>query len=221
MKNENITGGFKKLKQDLAGMTFKQKLEHLWTYYRSWVIVACAIVILISIFATSMINLSTKTVASGVCINVPLADGAEEFIKSGLETLKTGNGREKVYFQVDYTDPDDGESIIYMVQNMNSLVASKDLDFLILDQESLGRLATQSIFINPKEIFSQEELNGMTLITIDGSEEQAAIDISDWPIVKQNGDNPKQYYFAVIGNTPRPEAVKTALKLLQLYGAEE
>ena len=26
--------GFAKLKHDLKGMTFKEKAEHLWTYYR-------------------------------------------------------------------------------------------------------------------------------------------------------------------------------------------
>ena len=225
MKNENITGGFKKLKQDLAGMSFKEKAEHIWTYYRSWVIVAIAVVMLISIFATSFINLTTKTVSAGVCINVPLADGAEAYLRSGLEEqLVTGKGRERVYFKLDYTDSADVQNNLNIVESMQSLVASKDLDYIILDDAALALLGTQDIFMNLEEFFTPEELQGLEICTItragQAEELPILIDITQWPVVKQNDQSTNHYYFTVIGNTPRPDAVRTALKLLQLYGAE-
>ena len=44
-----ITGGMKKLKADLKNMTWKQRWEHLWTYYRWVIIVAVMAVMIISV----------------------------------------------------------------------------------------------------------------------------------------------------------------------------
>lgn len=221
MKNENITGGFKKLKQDLAGMTFKEKAEHIWTYYRSWVIVAIAIVMLISIVSGSLVEISTKTVSAGICINVPLADGAEDHLNSGLEALKTGKGRERVYFKLDYTDAADMGNNINIVESVQALVASKDLDYIIMDDAALSLLGTQDIFMNLEEFFTPEERESLTIGTIqrEGQTEAlpALVEITDWPSVKQVAGSDNHYYFAVIGNTPRAESVKTALQLLKNY----
>lgn len=223
MKNETITGGFQKLKADLAGMTLKEKAEHIWTYYRSWVIVAVAVLMLISIVCSSFINLSTKTACAGLGINVSLTVGAEDAVRTQLEdALITGNGREQVSFHLNYTDPDSTENNYYLSQNIGALVATKDLDFLLLDEEALNLVIPLDIFMNLQEFFTPEELEELSLVGVrmtEGGEDMPyLLDITDWPVVKKNANSDKKYFFAVVGNTPRPEAVKTALNLLKNYG---
>lgn len=224
MKNENITGGLKKLKQDLAGMSFQEKAEHIWTYYRSWVIVAVAILMLISIFASSFINLSTQTLVAGASINVGLPEDAQNYMGKELEALlKDGNGRQAVYFESAYIDVEgDPQNTYYLVQNMFSLMASKDLDYVLVDEEAMGLLLSQNPYMDLREVFTEEEMKDLKIEyvkTAEGGESiPALVDITDWNIVKKSADSEKKYFFAVILNTPRLDAVKTAFAHLQAYG---
>ena len=193
MKNENITGGFSKLKQDLAGMTFKEKAEHIWTYYRSWVIVAVAILMLISIFVSSFINLTTTTLVTGASLNVTFQEDAKDYMTGELKSLlATGNGREEAYFEIGYTT-DSVEENYYLQQNMHALIASKDLDFVIVDQTGMDLLLSVDPFMDLREVFTPEELEAFSVHNVQISETAEAvpslIDISQWPIVKNAGNS--------------------------------
>lgn len=224
MKNENITGGFQKLKADLAGMTFREKAEHIWTYYRSWVIVAAAILVVLSILGSSFINLSTQTLLSGVSINVNFQDDVKEYMSTGMEALlQPANSRQKIYFETAYVDVDtDTENAYYLVQNMFSLMASQDLDYMILEKNDIGMLLTHDPFMDLTEFFTEEERKDLKIenvkATQDSREIPALVNISDWPIVKKSADSEKEYFFAVIANTPRAEAVKAVFNHIKAYG---
>jgi hypothetical protein len=220
MKNESITGGFQKLKQDLAGMTFRDKCEHLWTYYRSWVIVACAIVMVISILCTSFINLTTNTLVAGVSLNAVMQSDAKEYMSEQLQPLlATGNGREKAYMEITYIS-DSLEETYYLQQNMQALIAAQDLDYMILDKAGLDLLMPFDPFMDLREVFTAEELEALTVHNVQASETAEAIptliDISDLPIIKNPGS--KKIFFVIIGNTERLDAVKAAFAHLQNYG---
>lgn len=220
MKNESITGGFGKLKQDLAGMSFREKAEHIWTYYRSWVIVAVAILMLISIFASSFINLTTHTLVTGASVNVVLQDDAKAYMSEGLKPLlETGKNREEAYLEIAYTT-ESLEENYYLQQNLQVLIASQDLDYVLLDKKGIDLLLPVEPFMDLREAFTDEELEGFSVHNVQASETAEAIpsliDISDWAIVK-NGSG-KKFYFAIIGNTERLDAVKTALTHMQNYG---
>ena len=223
MRNENITGGFKKLKQDLAGMTLQEKAEHIWTYYRSWVIVAVAIVMVISILCSSFINLTTTNLVSGVSINVVLQDDGKAYITDGLkEILKTGSGRQEVYFETSYANiTQNFEETYYLQQNLMALIAGQDVDFLLVDQAGMDLVLSQNPFMDLREFFTQEEMADLKIDNVKISESAEAVpmlvDITDWPIVKNNGANSK-FYFVVIANSPRLDAVKVAFQHLRNYG---
>ena len=163
MKNENITGGLKKLKQDLAGMTLREKGEHLWTYYRSWVIVAVAVVMVISILCSSFINLTTNVLVAGASLNVTFQDDAKAYITDGLkEQLTTGGSRETVAFESTYTT-ESLEENYYLQQSMQALIAGNDLDFVIIDKTGMDLLMTLDPFMDLREVFTEEELEGFTV----------------------------------------------------------
>ena len=223
MKNENITGGFKKLKQDLAGMTLQEKAEHIWTYYRSWVIVAVAIVMVISILSSSFINLTTTNLVSGVSINVVLQDDGKAYMTEGLtELLKTGSGRQEAYFETSYANATQNfEETYYLQQNLFALIAGQDLDFMLLDQAGMDLIIGENPFMDLREFFTEEEMAELKIDNVKLSETAEAVpvlvDITDWPIVKNSGGD-SRFYFVVIANSLRLDAVKTAFRHLQNYG---
>ena len=223
MKNENITGGFQKLKENIAGMTLREKAEHIWTYYRSWVIVAVAIVMLISIFVSSFINLTTKTLVSGVSINVVLQDDGEDYMTTDLsEVLKSGDGRQEAHFVTSYANVNiNYEETYYLQQNLMALIAGQDLDYMILDKAGMDLIIRENPFMDLREFFTEEELAELTVANIQMSESgeavPALVDITDWPIVKNNGGDSK-FYFVVIANSNRLDAVKTAFDHMRNYG---
>ena len=226
MKNESMTGGFGKLKQDLAGMTFRQKAEHLWTYYRSWVIIAGAVVLVLCILGSSFINLTTQTLVAGVSVNLNLEDGVKDYMITDLEALlKNGEGRQKVYFETAFTDAEGSpQDTYYLFQNMLSLMADESLDYMLLDQEGVELFLSQDPFMDLRELFTPQELQSLNIENVKASPEAeeipALVNISDWPVVKQGADSKERCYFVIVKNTPRLESVKTAFAHLQGFGAE-
>ena len=86
MKYEPIDGGIKQLKENLSKMSFKEKLDHLWTYYKgvlailAVVIAICSIIVAIVrkfVLLLPLIYLVPRLVADktmGVYLAEPIAD---------------------------------------------------------------------------------------------------------------------------------------------------
>ena len=83
--------GMARLKQDLKGMTFSEKVSHLWTYYRWIIIVVIMSLLLISILATTFINANTKLLLGGVGLNLDVDDTARQYMTDEFEG-KHGTG---------------------------------------------------------------------------------------------------------------------------------
>ena len=224
MKNASITGGWQKLKQDMAGMTLGQKLEHIWTYYRSWVIVAGAVLMVLSILGTSFLNLTTDTLVAGAAINLSLEDSVTDYMITDLEVLlKNENDRQEVYFETAFVDAEGSpQDTYYLLQNMLSLMADESLDYMLLDRKGLEMFMSQEPFMDLREAFTDQELQNLEVEYVKYSPEAeefpALINISDWPIFKNSGNGGNKAYFVIVKNTPRLDAVKTAFAHLQAYG---
>ena len=56
-------------KEATKGMTFREKLDHFWTYYKLALGVAAGLIMILCMIITGIVNSLTKVVYSGIAIN--------------------------------------------------------------------------------------------------------------------------------------------------------
>lgn len=212
--------GFARLKQDLKGMTFKQKADHLWTYYRWIIIVVIMTVIVLSILTTSFINANTNTLLAGVCLNVEPDEQAQKILTDGFQEKNgTGVRWEETKFVPAILTRTTTENIMdnqYNLTNIHALIISEDLDYLISDEEGIIVLLPENeqdqILLDLNQFFTPEEMERFgqeqRLILTEGpngEEMPVGVDISDLPLIKKHFKADEKVYFCLTLNMARKE----------------
>ena len=220
----DITGGFKKLKEDLSRMTFKEKVQHLWTYYKSTLLIAIAAIALLSIVITSVINVNKDIIVSGVSVNVYLSEEGQQYLSDDYyEKVYDGSGLEKVDFAelslYDASDMNHAQDNQYALAALSALISEGELDYMIVDQSALTLfIKYESILQDLRHLFPQEDLaklgNKVAHMRLeeDGEDIPIAFDITDLPFILDNttqGGNPeKPLYLIFTLNSPREDACR-------------
>ncbi len=220
----DITGGFKKLKEDLSRMTFKEKVNHLWTYYKSTLLIAVIAIAVLSVVFTSIINANSDIIVSGVAVNVYLSEEGKQYLGDDYyNKVYDGSGLEKVDFSemplYDLSDAEHAQDTEYAIMALAALISEGELDYMIVDQSALTSfIKYEKILQDLRNLFPQEELDklGNKVAHMrqeeDGEDIPIAFDISDLPFILDNtqqGGNPeKPIYLIFTLNSPREDACR-------------
>jgi len=220
MKYEPINGGFKKLKEDLAAMTFKDKLNHLWTYYKGTLVILAILIAIGSIVVTSCKARNTETLLAGIAINAQLSEQGQAYVGDEYyQKLATGGLQQVIYSETiheDFTKTAALEESYTMLMSLIALSASEQLDYLLLDEIALKNLLPHSIYLDLREFFTEDELEAMGDNVIwgeIGTEDERilmpfAIKITDMPFIEENATHWGDTYFSVVVNSPRKDTVR-------------
>ncbi len=230
-----ITGGMKKLKADLKNMTWKQRWEHLWTYYRWVIIVAIMSVMIISVIISCIINLNTNLLVAGVTINVELSEEGKALL---TEDFKAEHGTGVKYEDVslnliylqDFEKTQDYQDNYYTLMSLLSLCSAQELDYIIADQIGMENMLKQEAFMDLSTFFTADELAQLgDAVVMARSSEQAdeesipvAVDITQLPFVQMFTDlnEGEKVYFSVVQNSPRLEQVRQIWEVLSGFHYE-
>lgn len=160
-KREKVLPSFKELKEDLKPMTFWQKADHLWTYYKGYLIGFLVVVFLISMTTSAIINANKKIVVSGMVVNVRMTqEGYDYLTKDYFELLGCEEGKEVVQLLAtefaSLADPTSGEDHSYAAQKLILQVTSGDMDYAIVDRMALDFYANQEVFSDLRQVFPPE-----------------------------------------------------------------
>ena len=231
MKFEPIDGGLKKLKSDLSKMTLKEKLHHLWEYYKSVLVILAVFVAICSIFVTSCRTRNTETLISGLSINIQLDEEGQAYVRDDyFEKIKTQGLQQVIYnetFQEKFSAAINLEDSYMGLMNLIAICVSEELDYLILDKIALENLIAHEIYGDLREIFTEEELAafGDRVIWAEmGTEEgqnlrhiPIALKVQDDPFFKERAKNKTDIYFAIVTNSPRKEQIRQFWEYLQAW----
>lgn len=222
-----------KLKEDMAPMTFAQKVDHLWYYYKTYVLVIS--VLLVGIVAILGSTLSKKeSIASGLMVNLTMSTESYNYMTEEFFTHLGGENGQEV--RLDSTKFEDLSITTDVEVNYNAAMALTArvsggiLDYILLDEGSLEFYIVQDVFLDLREFFTEEELAQMEDRLIQGKIEEtgetwvAAIDITDLPFVQENmgtvnTENGK-IFFALSGNNPRAEVCREMWNYIHAWKAE-
>jgi len=206
-----------KLKAELKEMTWRQKLEHLWEYYKWVLAVLLGVIFVICVIVSSIISLNTELRLSGALINVDVSpDGYVQLQDGYFQRIGGQEGKELVnlrnmQFEDPYTTVDQTYALDVQ-ESVVALISSKELDYLMFDELALPFFLDPESILDLRELFSQEELDGMGSAVIKlqipetGELIPMAINIGDTVFFEQYMETDKAIYLAFAINTPRKEA---------------
>lgn len=223
-KRKGVTPTFKELAADLKPMTFGQKLDHLWSYYKEWLLIALLIAIVITIAVSSFINANKDYKFKGMMVNISMSqEGYRYMTDDFLAKIGTGDKNEAVV--VDYTnftdlaDPTSTEDNYGASLLLIARVSGQMLDCALIDQLALEFYMTQDVYGDLRTFFTQEQLDTMGFQVIyaqpedEWSEEEfeaypVALEISQLQFFRDMAPKNDKIYFVLSGNQPDLEAVQ-------------
>lgn len=220
-----------KLLEELKPMSWKQRLDHLWTYYKEYLWFVAIAVIVICVVVTGSINNSKEPLAGGMLVNISIEQEGYNYLSEDYLAHLGGTGDQVV--ELDYTDfssladPTSSEDNYYASMILLARVESGDLDYIILDQFAMEYYITQGVYMDLREFFTQEELDALGEKVIYARQEEeveswaVAVDISDLPFVQQNISTEEKTYFALSGSTQRPEICRDMWEYLHAWQPSE
>lgn len=219
-----------KLINDMKPMTGRQRVEHLWMYYKEYLLCLFIVISLISMIATVMIHRSKETLVSGMMVNIAIDQEGYDYLSVDY-LARLGGVEGKQVAELDYTkfgdpfDPADGQESYYASLILISRVSGAMLDYMILDKFAMEYYITQDVYMDLRDMFTAEELaqleenHQLIYAQEEGSEDRQpiAVVITDTAFVKDNVQSEGDIYFALSGSSPRPEMCRDAWEYIHAW----
>lgn len=215
-----------KLCQDMEPMTFREKVDHLWTYYY-WVLIVLALaVVLVCIIVSSVKNLSTEVLVSGVFVNADIGlDGRSYLDDLYFEKLNGIPEKQQILItDINFQDPNTTEQVEFTynaTMRLMAMLSAKEVDYMVMDKLGLEYYLGQDIFADLRELLSDEDLekwkDDLIYLTYkeDGVTIPVAINIRNTTFGQKYLTTEKDHYIGFATNTPRPEACKLLWEYLK------
>jgi hypothetical protein len=234
IKNTKLVQGFIKLKNDLKPMTFKEKCEHLWEYYKEWLLVVFLVCMGIGLVSTIVASRSKEVMVSGMMVNIQIKQEGVNYLTSDYRAYLGATSKDQVA-ELDSTnfgdplDPEHGEDSYYASMILPARVTGAMLDYMILDKFALEYYIAQEVYMDLREVFTAEELAQLA------AEDRViyamqADDIESWPIaikitnldfVKEYVTSPGEIYFTLSGSSPRRDMCRHVWQYLNNWKKPE
>ncbi len=213
---------FAKLREDLKPMTFMEKVDHIWTYYKYYALgIFCALCVVGGI-VYGLVAPQPELHIGGVQCNMELSTAGYDYLnkefQASLGETKGKTDLRTFWFYGEATV--DALTDTYKAHSsVTAYVEAKKLDYMLVDMYSFKYFAGDRILLDLRELLGEEELaqldaQGLILYEqAEGSEEKVprAINIVDMPFIQDNMET-QECYLVFIRNTPRKE---NCLKLWQ------
>lgn len=183
----------------LKAMSFKEKVEHIFTYYKPWFATLAAIIVVIYMGVQMYEGSKEVELLSIAVVDSMLdQDGNRERLQQDLlEFLGTGDKYERVPLDTSATSIEDYGAMTKMMVVM----ASGTTDILISSQVTYDHYKAQDAFLSWEDVLGDEYSKYEQYMT-DG-----AIDLSKCPKWETyNLTYYKPVYATVVASTKRPES---------------
>lgn len=232
-KETKFYQGCVRLKNDMKPMTFKQKVEHLWMYYKEYLWVAGLVFVALALVVTIIGKQSKNTLVSGMMVNITIQQQGYNYLSTDYQEYLGGDKNNVVELDYttfsDMTDSTSGEDSYYASMILSARVSGGLLDYMILDKFAMEYYITQEVYMDLRDFFTEEELEQLAaedrvIYAQQAGEEDRwpiAVKITNIPFCADNITSEGDVYFALSGNTQRPEMCRNAWEYINAWKSEE
>lgn len=229
-KGPGFLAGCKKLLADLKPMTWKQRIEHIWMYYKEHMFIALVVLVIIVGAISMALSAGKETLVSGVMVNINITQEGRNYLeKDYFEDLGGDPNTQQVnMYYADFSALEDAmyeEEQYSASQVLVGLVTGAKLDYMLLDQFAMEFYIRQDVYFDLRRFFTEEELAeldaGKYVIYAmeEGSTDRVpiAVDISRLEFVKENISTEERTFFAISGNSPDLKMCRDVYERLQKW----
>lgn len=177
-----------KLRSELATMTWKQRFDHLWTYYK-WVLgVFVGLVMIISMVVTMIGQKQIDIRFAGMSVNLDLSDEALMYLTEEMEEFLVTEDKQEVRLDLsgfgDLLDPEMADYNYNSALQVIALVSAAQLDYVMMDENAMSFYVRQEVFADLTTVLTPEQLalfEGRTVYAEppDGERYPIALDLRD------------------------------------------
>lgn len=224
----NLKEHLAKLKKDMEPMTFKEKVDHIWTYYKYHMLVAFCVLFIIGGALYSFFMPRETILIAGVQCNAKMTNEGYDYLTKDFQTnvLKETEGK-TVLHSFEFYGEGTVEAVEHTTQayySVTSYVEAQELDYMLMDLYSLRYFGSDRLYMDLRDILSADELAELDeqgLIIYEESEEDGlvvprAINIAGMPFCTEEL-NTDECYLAFVRNTPRVDACKQLWEHIKNY----
>lgn len=220
-------------KERLKEMSFKEKLDHIWTYYKEYMFIALMIVIIISVAISAALNADMQYYCCGMMSNVELTIEGHDYLTDVFFEDVLGSPDGKIYLSsstikgsATVSDTDDSYST---TMGVLAQIEGKDLDYMIMDPYSFEHYVDERIYMDLTGLLSEEELawlyeQNMIVQMREESEAEGSpvgIDISKMPFGEDCLLTKGTVYLVFIRNGEHPEHCLKLWEHIKNWGGKE
>ena len=223
MKESENMKPFKNLRSTLRPMSHRERLEHIWTYYRTDFIILMVFIILFACFLTARLT-KKEILLGGLYVNVQLNEAGKDYTETAFFNLESGNSKRQMIdnYTVGLTKIQDDshlEENYYTLSAIAARVGAPQIDYFLADQIAMETFLTQGMYMDLREFFSEEELLAYQdrLVFFATADENGvlteekypvAINISDTEFAHECLQTSSEVFFSVAVNTRNIERTK-------------
>ena len=230
-KRKGVMPTFSELREDLKTMTFWEKVDHLWTYYKEYLLLV-AIAAALGVGIVSMvINANKETLVLGILANAPMSAEGKLYLEADYaEKVGAKEGQQVLLHTTNFEsleDPMSAEDNYNAAQLLIARVSAGQMEYAIVDELAMSFYVTQAVFMDLRDLFTEAELadfeaQDMLVYATEGDVDE------NGDLIPGTGDIDGRYpvalklektafgtealsgktaYFAVAGNNPDKEQV--------------
>ncbi len=152
-----------KLRDVLSGMTFRQKVDHIWTYYK-WLLAPIALaVLLISFVANIISNSRTEILYSGALVNVQMSDEGISYLSDQwFDALDGEEDTQRVDLMLATFNATSNlfsaEMDVTSSTKVIAAITACELDYVLTDFAGLGYCMSSAAFAPLTDILPEDML---------------------------------------------------------------
>lgn len=214
------------LKVDLKTMTFKEKVEHIWTNFKEWILIFAGVfALLIGYIVTLLTN--QQPILSGYLLNIELSEAGHSYITEDYFSSIGGTKKQTIELQSGaYVENAKGQMVEtnYVVMNqLASIISAESMDFLLSNKYGMELAISMEVYMDLSNFLTEEELvqwkDKLIYAQAEGTDYAypVAIDISETAFAKEHIKTKAPVYIGFIGNTPHRENCRSFWEFLLGY----
>ena len=221
-----------KLLNDLKPMSWKQRIDHIWTYYKEYIGVFSLLIFVTVGLISSMISAQREQVITGIMVNITMTQEGFNYLSTDYaEYLDIGKDKD---VKLEYTSFGDletstSEQDYYASLSVVAEVSAKKLDYMILDKLAMVFYTGQEVYMDLSKVFTEEELaefaeKELLIYCVEEGDQEswpAAIKINDLAYVQDTVTSEGDVYFALSGSSEKYEQLRNVWEYMKNWESQK
>lgn len=150
---------FQRLRRNLKGLTFEQKVDHIFRYYWGTMVLIVLVPLILCFLIAPALRDKPDDMFAGVACNVSVTEeGKSYLVDDWMETLNFDPDALRVYLSSTTTAGSKGGYEIDGGVQVLTTIATNDLDYILCDEVSMEYFSVQMGFMPPEQVLDEETL---------------------------------------------------------------